>query len=629
MRFSEMRVKYTFAAVLLISSTAYSQVPDTTRVPIQNSLLTGFNQNLNTLGWNGIAGVDMNTDAYSVSLDENFHSVVIKGQQNLIRDEQSFGGEAKHVLWQSIYGFGRFQSNYVGDNRQIGLNTVGASSVLGGLVMTTQRDTVLAGIGNKWDRQAGVENTGFTYNLHGGTVFSPFENSKVIPTLTLQDEQIFPRRNFDKIVGVNYSQFFSQQSKLTFSGSFTSQLRDFYFPADSVIESKYGVANNIQDRTDNQSSFSGGISMPLLFSELTIQPSYGQRQVQLTYRYKPNDVNDPTNTLYDTRIRVSSFGINGQLATFVGMDTILISMAHSDRNETHSVINISMQDAFTQDADSTQSQLNNIGSTNTLAGQFALHFGNTSVNFTGLASLFRYDTPSDLNNDDRDELTNTLALVIDHEFSPFFDAGFGLEGDLIHIVYIMSQRSANNNRNFIYKFFPMLTYSDPRVISVNRFEVLANYTVYDFEAFSQVHSFSFRQASFLDSTNLNLTSKVSASFFANVKFYTRGELYWSSFSEYPLNYFVDQAFWFSLYFTSGGAKYGVGYKYLSLTQYNYANAKSRQFASQQTNAGPTASLLLTMSHLQLKLDGWYQVSRQTLQSPIVYPNFELTALYNI
>ncbi len=627
-----MRLSLFLLVTLIGTSRVFSQIQDSSRTPNPNpipiaSLQSGFAQNLNTLDWNGVAAGDWSTSNYLISVNENFHSVMIKQQQNLIRDEQNFDGDIARSIFGNLFAFGGVQSNYVSDNREIGLNSVGTSKILGGLLLDTPKDSLFGAIGNKWDQQAGVNNSGFIYSLYANDIWLPAEESKLIDTVTWQEEQISPRRNFDKLASITYYQSFSPQSSLRFAGSYGSQLRDFYFPADSSVQTTYGVKNNIQDRTDNQGSFLGELSVPILFFQLNARSSYGQREIQYTYRYKPT--NDPANNLYDTRIKVSDFNLSGQMIAEIFADTLILNMAHTERSETHSVVNLSSLGPFTQQQMSTQSQLDNLGTRNVLSGQLFLHFGNTTANLTGLASLFRYDTPSELNYDDRDELTNTIAFVLSHPFSPFFQAGFGIEADMIHIVYIESERSANNNRNFIYKFFPIIAYSNQRISSFNRFEVLANYTVYDFEAFSQIHSFSFRQASFLDSTTIRMTSRISTFLLANIKLYTRGELYWSSFSEYPLNYFVDETFWVSLFFTTSNIRYGVGYKYLSLAQYNYLTAKARQFATQQTNAGPTAIISLSLSHLQIRVDGWYQVSRQTLQNPIVYPNFELTAQYNI
>jgi hypothetical protein len=611
----------------VLDSDASAQFQDAVVASDSNSTMTAFDQNLNTSEWYGIASLNHDTKLGFVGLNEDFHSVLIRGSQNLIRDEQNFGVKINRAIFDSVYGTGTVQSNFVSDNRQIGLNSVGASTVLGGLAYITTSDSLLGGIGNKWDQQAGVDNTGLTYMIHGAVPFSPAEDSKLFPSVTIQDEQIFPRRNFDRDVSISYHQIFSPQSSINFSGSYSSQLRDFYFAADSAVQSIYGVTNNIEDRLENQSSFSAGLTVPILFFQLNTNGGLSQTQIDFTNRYKPT--NDPANDLYDTRIKVLDFDLTGQLKTGIDDDTLFVNMAHTERNETHTVINYDTLNSFTQQQLSQQFQLNNFGTRNTLSGEIHLRFGSTVIGVTGLASLFRYDTPSDLNYDDRDELTNILAFNVSRQFSPFFQAGLGLEADLIHIVYIESERSANNNRNLIYRFFPIIIFSDSRINSFNRFEVLANYTVYDYEAFSQVHSYSFRQASFLDSTTAKITSKISASFLGNLKLYTRGELYWSNFSEFPLNYFVDRTVWLSLFYASESYRLGIGYKYLALTQYDYTTATSRQFASQQTNSGPTTSFELDMSHLQMIISGWYQISRQTLQNPVVYPNFELNARYNL
>ncbi len=622
-----MRISFPLILLMFITSEAYSQIQDSTSIPSGNVVLTGFNQQINTATWNGIASDTISSSDYSVFFNENFNSVLIEGAQKLIRDEQNFEGGITKKILDHISGFGSFSSNFVNDNRQIGLNLVGASTILGGLSFFSGSDSLRGGIGNRWDQQAGVYNSGFTYDLQGAAIFVPFEGTQLVPSILLHDEQIFPRRNYDKDANLTYTQVFSPRAAIGFAGSYGLQLRDFYFPADSTVQSLYKVKNNIQDRQVNMNSFTANIAMPVSIFQFTAGSRFGQQQITFTNRYKP--ANDPAGQLYDTRIKVSNFSVEGQLSTGIMDDSLEVNMEHTERTEMHSIINTTSLDPFTQQQVSNQAQLNNIGVRNTLSAQLFVHLGQASANVTGLASIFHYNTPSTLNYDDRDELTNTLALFVNNRFNPFLQAGFGMEADLIHIVYVMSQRSANNNRNFIYKFYPVIWYSDQWVNSYNRFEVLANYTVYDFEAFSQIHSFSFRQASFLDSTSVRVTSRISLRMLVNLKLYTRGELYWATFSEYPLNYFVDETYWPSVSYSAGSISYGVGYKYLSLVQYNYVTAKVKEFNVSQTNMGPTAFMSVRLSHFLLRLDGWYQMSRQSLQNQIVYPNFELTARYII
>lgn len=621
-----MRTSFVIVTIMYITTNAFSQTNNPSLNTPGDSILAGFNQDLSTLNWLGAVNKTWQSKDFGFSVNENFHSVLIKSTPNLIRDDQSFSARFNRRFFGNIFGFGSLESDYVNDNRQVGLSSVGASQLLGGLFYAGSQDTLLAGAGNRWDRQAGVSNSGFTYTLRGTGIYAPVPGSELVPTLYLHDEQISPRRNTDRSLHLIYRQIFSPVAFVNFSGRYTGQLRDFYFPADSTVTSLFGVANNIQDRNDTRTSFSSSISMPVLFFQLRGFASYAQRQIDFNYRYRPPS---PSNTLYDTRIRTANFDLHGDLISTFFTDTLLVSMEHKERSESHTIINAIGSSPFTQQQILNQQQLDNFGSRNTLTGQLFLNFGATSFEVTGLASLFRYNTPSDLNYDDRDELTNTLALNLNHTFGPYFNAGFGAETDLIHIVYIKSQRSANNNRNIIYRFFPVITFSDGTVNSYNRFEVLANYTVYDYEAFSQIHSFSFRQASFLDSTTVNLTSKLSLFVQANLKLYERGELYWSSFSEYPLNYFVDQTLLFYFRYTSGNFSYGAGYKYLSLTQYNYVTAKESVFGSEIFNTGPTAFFSVTLSRLSVSIEGWYQVSGQLLQNQIVYPNFDLTAKYII
>jgi hypothetical protein len=611
--------------LFLMSEAGICQLTSGESFNSQNLATLGFNQNVNTLTWNGLASASWSSNGFSASLNDIFRSVLIKGQENLIRDEQNLTVYLSRRIISSVSGFTTFNSGIVSDNRQIGLSSVGGSIILGGFEFSTASDTIRGGIGNKWDRQAGVNDRGLTYDLYGGSTFSPFSGGQVGPNILLHDEQIFPRRNSDRVAAITYTQQFPYGSSVNFLGSYAFHRRDFYFPADSSTAFTFNVKNNIQQRDESTLSFAANLATPLSIFNLSLGANYGQRLIAFDYAYKL--VNDPLNNLFDTRIRVNTFNFNAQLSAGGLTDSILVSFIHNERYETHSVVLSGNRTNMYALRSSSESELDNTGARNTLSIYSRVQLGEYILSLRGLASILRYNTPSPVNYDDRDELTNTLSLSIEHPFSSSLTVGLGTEADLIHIVYIMSQRSANNNRNIIYRFYPTIYYDGQAVTSYNRFEVLANYTVYDFEAFSQVHSYSYRQLSYFDSTRVRLTDKVSAFFLGSLKIYTRGELYWETFSEYPINYFVDGNYWFGLSYARDIMQYSIGYRILYLSQYDYVTSKTKEFVTNQKSEGPTASVSIRMTRLQIRIGGWYQVSVQTSQSAILYPNFEIKATY--
>ena len=137
------------------------------------------------------------------------------------------------------------------------------------------------------------------------------------------------------------------------------------------------------------------------------------------------------------------------------------------------------------------------------------------VSFESSAGILRYDTPDSTNTDDRDELLITFAGRESHRWNEYLEVNVVAEVTLNHIVYLFADRSANNNWNRIFRLAPELVYTPSSTLqSVNTFEVLANYTVFDFETLiPTVESYSYRQFAFLDSTSYDMSSSMGLDFF--------------------------------------------------------------------------------------------------------------------
>ena len=128
----------------------------------------------------------------------------------------------------------------------------------------------------------------------------------------------------------------------------------------------------------------------------------------------------------------------------------------------------------------------------------------------------KYDTQSDENFDDRDELLSILRLYYVKGITPFFDLFFNLEGSLNKTVYLFAERSSNNNTRRVIKFSGGGDYKIGILRSKNEAIVSANYTVYDFEELNpNLSSFSFRQLYLKDSTQVKLSKNVVKIFLWN------------------------------------------------------------------------------------------------------------------
>ncbi len=224
--------------------------------------------------------------------------------------------------------------------------------------------------------------------------------------------------------------------------------------------------------------------------------------------------------------------------------------------------------------------------------------------------LLRYDTPSALNYDDRDELSFIAEAMYSRKVSSVLTASLIAEAKLLHLVYIKSQRSALNNWNRIIRLMPSLTIVTKGLQMHPQFEVLANYTAYDFEQLGgSIQSFSFRQVSVRDSIWLGLGRdyRLHASLFA--RYFERGQLSWATFSETPVSKNFEQ-FLKMLIFTpvEYGLSLGCGGRYYALRQtaVGQSSVSAPLTDGIQQFFGPEIAVTLEfISGSKIMLNGWY------------------------
>src|SRR5262249_10337383 len=153
-----------------------------------------------------------------------------------------------------------------------------------------------------------------------------------------------------------------------------------------------------------------------------------------------------------------------------------------------------------------------------------------------------------------------------HLLNRYLSLAFTADVNLTHLVYLFGERSADNTWNRIFRLAPRLDYHPSEAVSsLNVFEVLANYTSYDFEyPGSPIRSYAYRQYRLMDSTTIGITGRTRLSLFGHLRLYERGEFQWDSFAERPLNYFQDKTLIAAIYYTlKEGLLFSVGIRYFS------------------------------------------------------------------
>jgi hypothetical protein len=228
-------------------------------------------------------------------------------------------------------------------------------------------------------------------------------------------------------------------------------------------------------------------------------------------------------------------------------------------------------------------------------------------------SILRYDTPSDLNVEDRDELLITTSIATTHRISRYTELALGLDGTLSHLVYLLSERSANNAINRVLRLTPRVTWRPLALLmTYNAFEVLANYTVYDFEnELARIRSYSYRQFGWLDSTTVALTDRIGLDFFVYLKLYERGQLKWSEFTERTESSFTDRTYAAQVRFTPDPrVMFAVGLRYFSQMRYVYGTA-GKSLESYLSSIGPTCVVQYEFgTQSAAGFRGWYERRKQ-------------------
>ena len=613
-----------FAATLFLATAVAAQEeygrivvepkPDSLIAPNQSIL--NFERNLNTYLWNAGANYQWSSSDWSVRLREMFRSSLIQTNQKFIKDEQNFGVAVTRKLSEPLGVQFDASSLIFSDNRAIGISRASIHSGLVGLsYQLKQLGTLTPEIGLKVDNQTGERDKGLSYRLTSQIGELDLSGYKTNFYGRFSEDLITPRKGESHAAILSIEKTFVERTRDNLRAQFIRNRRDFYFPTDSLVASEFGVTNNIEQRIEeivdvtNQLDYDAGPNFLFTFSA-----NLRNRVISKNINYKLST--PPFSTLFDTDItefKLDAF-VQGQYRS--ERTNAVFRFLYGERDEDHEARPFSGVDRSLFDLrQNSERRKNNSTRRTALSGnaQLSLSPGNLLA-LSGFASLLRYDTPSAGNTDDRDELLMIYGISDQQKLGNNLAFTISADAVLNHIVYLFSDRSANNNWNRVFRLAPRIEYRpSSRLKSTNAFEVLANYTVYDFEdqVFS-VRSFSFRQFSFIDSTTYQLSRRMALDVSARVKLYERGQLRWREFKERPVNYFQDRTYFGQLRYTpDANVTVAVGFRYFSLTRFGYQD-RERVFDNRLTNYGPTCLIDWSMNrNSRVLLTGWYEIQAQT------------------
>lgn len=609
------------------------QAPDS--VLHKNGAGMYFDRNLDTYNWMGRLVLDTTAAGTHVGLNELYTSNVILldagpgGRKKLESNQQNLLLQLKHPVSTDLSALVQWSSLIYSDRKSVGLSNASIHSLLGGVEFVPVPFVALTPmIGYRWDNQADMRDRGMTTYLAAQTRGIDLDGTQIAGAAQYREDHLDPRKLDSHFARLGAQKYFSATARDSVEIGVYHTRREFYALADS----------NIESRLDNVFSFTNLLDYDIDRNFLaTLFLTVNSRGLDKDYRRTA--ASPPPGPLFDTRIeefRLETF-LQTSYRSPDNRSFGSLRLSYSERNETHSAKPIPNASSgvltLYNDRNRQEQTKDNLAQRSSLAGMASWPLSlSDRVSIAGAASILRYDTPSDENFEDRDELLIAASIATTHRITRHLDVAVTLDGNLSHLVYLLKERSANNNINRVLRLSPRTTFRPaPFFTTTNGFEVLANYTVYDFEEQTTlVRSFSYRQFGWIDSTTVRFTDRLAFDFFLYLKLYERGQLRWSEFTERLENSFADQTYAAQLRFSPGpGTVFAVGLQYFSQSRYSYTAAE-KKISSFLRSFGPTCAILWDVgNHGQLSLRGWYEDRKQPDGTSRTLANMSMTLLLTL
>jgi len=561
----------------------------------RNFLLTYFDNNKNTAALISRFNFYKKHKRFNVFIKNYYSSSVTKLNENLYRDFDNVKITGGYAVSNSLNISANYFGQFFSDDRTFQLK--GSSSNMA--YMSALYDNVVNGsqiystlnAGYKVESQYDELNKGPSFSGDFSIYNLNLSDFLVDGQLRLGYETLDPRKKSLVYSRIYFEKPFENNlARNEFDGTFSRVRKDFYFPADNLSVQQYGIRNNIEKRIENIFKFYNRFDYTIsdhVAVVFNLNPDY--RRITKENTYIPVTTNTQP-SIYDTDIQELSFA--GDIAInfqYRKLDYQL-KVYYRERDEKHFLMNPGrINNNFVNIIENNEATKNNHSSIFKLNGNVYYNINLMNrVEFSGSASILKYDTQSDLNYDDRDELG--YLVYVAHRFNNLRNLILvtSFDVNLYHTVYILAQKSSNNNWNRVIRFTSK-SYFEPsdNFRNVGTFSVLANYTVYDFQdIISSVKSYSFRQLNLKDSLIVRFSRHFGTDIYGEVKLYERGELNWNDFTQRPVNYFEDKIINSELnYFFNNFITFSGGYRWFEQRRFNYVDGE-RVFDNYVRTTGP-------------------------------------------
>ncbi len=599
---------------------------------LKNSTRTFFEKQLNIYSLNSWIIFNHTFDKLDLFANENFQSTFIESSEKNIRDEQYLqlnGG----YNFSPLFKLGILAENRIhSDSRNIEINQASVSTAMLYSKYNPHQKIIIAPFaGYTSNRQVGEVDNGILYGSEAYLDHFDIDDVIVYSDLKFRNEDISPRKNIIGYLNGGVINNFNNEVSNHLSFRYTQNRKDFYYDADSLTSREYNIVNNIQTRNETNYSVQDLINFRNILSNVNLDllGKIGLRTIDRDTRYRSSNTELPTQ--FDTEI--TEFKAEFEAVTSFAFQSFdgLLRFIYNERDEKHRTKNYpGSNPTFFENSSKSESSKNNTSSRASLSFSGNIYFSRTDrLSLSLFQNKLVYDTPSELNFDDRDELLSIIRIRYSKQLTPYFEVFANTEGTISKTVYLFASKSSNNNVNRVIRLSSGGNYLGKNFSSSNTFDVSANYTVYDFEALNPNYkSFAFRQFTAIDSTSINLGRGFKFSFFGYLKFSEQGDFDWNSFSAKPTRFIEEIFVEPKISFCYLKLMFSVGSRIFGLTTYSY-KGENKNADSRYQSVGPVAEIsTLFLENLELRLYGWYEFITQTNQQNKQQTNMSLLLQWN-
>ncbi len=581
-------------------------------LPIDNLLRYGFNKVMNVYNFNLLLDYHTETKFGIFDIEQNYYGNASLEGRTIFQDDQAF----KFNYLTPATGNFRFLLNnsylVTSNPGSVELNELSRlNGLLGIQYDISDYNFINFAYGREQNSQVGV--------LSGGDIMQ-FEakylnnGSDLYFAGRLKGEML--KLNYDRSLNTinfnsNVSRFFSIFDYISADFGVSYLDRSNLLRRDSVYMSANSLDFPFSVEERGSLTYFAELNLNYQLSKALysgIKLAVNQNSVEKWYNsYVPNDLNTGVSKSRD----ITSFRLNGNLNYVKPSFTNRLLLDYSTENDQNIVTKLHEIDEnrFNQ-MKNEAFMLDNITSITNITNQtqFLLSKSDT-LESKILLMLTRFDTPSESNYSDRDEFMTIISTKHSHKVNELFAMGVNAELQMNHLVYLKSQRSASNYWMRIIKLSPFFSYNSKFISLKPTFNILANYTVYDFESISPgVSSYSFRQIGYNDSITIRMTEKTSLLLNYDLIYRETGVLYWSSFEESPVS--GNMKFFgkfFVKYKENEVYDLACGFRYYNLSNRNIAIRRSNPNDYVSVSFGPEINIKVNFSHYSLiSFVGWYE-----------------------